>query len=123
VVLRRGAEGWSLDDKRQELLPTEKLGPIPAQALAAEEHAKNNLPDVLARWRQRVFFAAQRALIAAEIRLRAAALMRRRPLRAAVGVRLFAPTPSGARMALSNRSRSALGSARIRMMSNTFLRS
>src|SRR5262249_35382103 len=47
------ADGWSLDDKRTELLPAEKLGPVPAAPLTAEEHAKNNLPDVLARWRLR----------------------------------------------------------------------
>jgi type I restriction enzyme M protein len=47
------ADGWSLDDKRTELLPLEKLGPVPAVPLTAEEHAKNNLPDVLARWRLR----------------------------------------------------------------------
>ncbi|MEX2160008.1 MAG: class I SAM-dependent DNA methyltransferase [Dehalococcoidia bacterium] len=47
------ADGWSLDDKRTPLLPEDKLGPIPAGALSAEEHAKNNLPDVLARWAQR----------------------------------------------------------------------
>jgi type I restriction enzyme M protein len=47
------ADGWSLDDKRQELLSPEKLGPVPRQKLTAEEHAKNNLPDVLARWKQR----------------------------------------------------------------------
>ena len=44
------ADGWSLDDKRTELLPPEKLGPVPKIALSADEHAKNNLPDVLARW-------------------------------------------------------------------------
>jgi type I restriction enzyme M protein len=43
-------DGWSLDDKRTPLLPDEKLGPVPAAALTTEEHAKNNLPDVLARW-------------------------------------------------------------------------
>ena len=47
------ADGWSLDDKRQPLLEADKLGPSPAQALAEEDHAKNNLPDVLARWQQR----------------------------------------------------------------------
>src|SRR3989475_2026357 len=47
------ADGWSLDDKRQPLLPEDKLGPVPAQPLSVEEHAKNNLPDVLARWQQR----------------------------------------------------------------------
>lgn len=43
------ADGWSLDDKRTPLLSDDKLGPTRA-ALTAEEHAKNNLPDVLARW-------------------------------------------------------------------------
>ena len=47
------ADGWSLDDKRTALLPEEKLGAIPKAPLSEEEHAKNNLPDVLARWRQR----------------------------------------------------------------------
>jgi type I restriction enzyme M protein len=47
------ADGWSLDDKRTPLLPEEKLGPTPREALAPEEHAKNNLPDVLSRWAQR----------------------------------------------------------------------
>ena len=47
------ADGWSLDDKRQELLPFEKLGSTPAEPLTEAEHAKNNLPDVLARWKQR----------------------------------------------------------------------
>jgi type I restriction enzyme M protein len=64
------ADGWSLDDKRTPLLPEEKLGPVPIRhsgesrnpairhsgesrnpVLTAEEHAKNNLPDLLARWR------------------------------------------------------------------------
>jgi len=44
------ADGWSLDDKRTPLLPEDKLGPVPHTALGAEEHARNNLPDVLARW-------------------------------------------------------------------------
>ena len=47
------ADGWSLDDKRQPLLSEDKLGVTPAQALSEAEHAKNNLPDVLARWKQR----------------------------------------------------------------------
>ena len=47
------ADGMSLDDKRTELLPPEKLGPVPKVALSADEHAKNNLPDILARWAQR----------------------------------------------------------------------
>jgi type I restriction enzyme M protein len=44
------ADGWSLDDKRQPLLPEDKLGLAPLHILSAEEHAKNNLPDVLSRW-------------------------------------------------------------------------
>jgi type I restriction enzyme M protein len=44
------ADGMSLDDKRAELLPPEKLGPVPKVALTADDHAKNNLPDILARW-------------------------------------------------------------------------
>jgi type I restriction enzyme M protein len=47
------ADGWSLDDKRTPLLPEDKLGPVPKSVLAGVEHAKNNFPDVLARWPQR----------------------------------------------------------------------
>ena len=47
------ADGWSLDDKRTPLLAEEKLGPVPRTPLTPEEHAKNNLPDLLARWRER----------------------------------------------------------------------
>src|ERR1700752_1229645 len=68
------ADGWSLDDKRTPLLPEEKLGPVvdrgdqvlglsiredrgdnpsASSVLTAEEHLKNNLPDVLIRWSQR----------------------------------------------------------------------
>jgi type I restriction enzyme M protein len=54
------ADGWSLDDKRQPLLPEEKLGVSPQVALTAEDHAKNNLPDVLARWGQRDTFEFER---------------------------------------------------------------
>jgi type I restriction enzyme M protein len=53
------ADGWSLDDKRTPLLDESKLGCQPAQALTAEEHSRNNLPDALARWTQRN--AAERA--------------------------------------------------------------
>ena len=45
------ADGRSLDDKRTPLLSEDKLGPH--GALSEDEHAKNNLPDVLARWRRR----------------------------------------------------------------------
>src|SRR5436190_12760608 len=47
------ADGMSLDDKRTELLSPEKLGPVPTVVLSADEHAKNNLPDVLSRWSER----------------------------------------------------------------------
>lgn len=47
------ADGWSLDDKRTPLLSEDKLGPVPATSLSDDEHAKNNLPDVLARWAAR----------------------------------------------------------------------
>lgn len=46
-------DGFSLDDKRTELLAREKLGAVPAGLLSAEDHAKNNLPDVLTRWQHR----------------------------------------------------------------------
>jgi type I restriction enzyme M protein len=47
------ADGWSLDDRRQPLLPDEKLGPFPKVALTEDEHQKNNLPDIRLRWKQR----------------------------------------------------------------------
>lgn len=47
------ADGYSLDDKRNPLLPDEKLGVLPQTVLSDEEHTKNNLPDVLARWLDR----------------------------------------------------------------------
>lgn len=47
------ADGWSLDDKRNSLLADEQLGCAPDKKLSVEEHTKNNLPDVLARWQQR----------------------------------------------------------------------
>lgn len=46
------ADGYSFDDKRTPLLPEDKLGPN-AKALDEADHAKNNLPDVLARWAHR----------------------------------------------------------------------
>lgn len=55
------ADGISLDDKRQPLLPVEKLGAVPAEALSDEDHAKNNLPDALARWGQRTGVERERA--------------------------------------------------------------
>ena len=51
----------SMDDKRQPLLPDSLLGVNPAQALSEAEHVKNNLPDVLARWRQKAGAERQRA--------------------------------------------------------------
>jgi type I restriction enzyme M protein len=47
------ADGRSLDDKRQLLLAEEKFGALPGVTLVGEEHVKNNLPDVLARWGER----------------------------------------------------------------------
>jgi type I restriction enzyme M protein len=47
------ADGWSLDDKRAPLLDAWKLGPQPDEGLSEEEHRRNNLPDVLARWSER----------------------------------------------------------------------
>ena len=47
------ADGWSLDDKRTPLLSDDKLGPLPSSALSEAEAAKNNLPDILARWKER----------------------------------------------------------------------
>ena len=47
------ADGLSLDDKRQLLVPAEKQGVIPEDPLTAEEHEKNNLPDILARYGMR----------------------------------------------------------------------
>ncbi len=55
------ADGWSLDDKRTPLLPEDKLGPLPRAAFTGEEHAKNNLPDVLARWAERAGAESERA--------------------------------------------------------------
>jgi type I restriction enzyme M protein len=47
------ADGWSLDDKRTPLLPDDRLGAVPKTMLAEGDHAKNNLPDVLGRWKNR----------------------------------------------------------------------
>src|SRR5205823_10932728 len=47
------ADGWSLDDKRAPLLSEDKLGPTPKKPPDADDHARNNLPDVLARWNRR----------------------------------------------------------------------
>ena len=47
------ADGWSLDDKRNPLLPLQKLGPAPKEDLTEGEQEKNNLPDCLSRWKHR----------------------------------------------------------------------
>ena len=50
------ADGYSLDDKRTPLLPPEKLGCRHSResgnpsSWTAEDHKKNNLPDLLTRW-------------------------------------------------------------------------
>lgn len=55
------ADGFSLDDKRSPLLSPEKEGVNPEGALSEDEHAKNNLPDVLARWLERESTEVDRA--------------------------------------------------------------
>lgn len=47
------ADGYTLDDRRTPLLADEKLGPSPAVPLGESDHARNNLPDTLARWARR----------------------------------------------------------------------
>ncbi len=47
------ADGYSLDAKRTANLDESKLGVRPSSALTDEEHSKNNLPDILARWAER----------------------------------------------------------------------
>jgi type I restriction enzyme M protein len=53
------ADGYSLDDKRTPLLAADKLGAL--ATLDTDEHDKNNLPDALARWRERDGNEANRA--------------------------------------------------------------
>ena len=53
------ADGFSLDDKRVPLLDEAKLGLATGEVMLAEDHAKNNLPDILARW-QRLAVEADR---------------------------------------------------------------
>ena len=55
------ADGFSLDDKRTPLLSDQLLGVTPERLLTETEHAKNNLPDALARWQQRDGTERQRA--------------------------------------------------------------
>ncbi len=70
------ADGRSLDDKRTELLPLNLLGPVPKSRLpknddptdrpepvelTAEQHEKNNLPDVVARFALRETSERERA--------------------------------------------------------------
>jgi type I restriction enzyme M protein len=45
------ADGFSLDDKRIPLLSAEKIGP--KAKLDKDEHARNNLPEIAARWKDR----------------------------------------------------------------------
>ena len=46
------ADGYSLDDKRTPLLGTDLLGAA-TKPLSERDHAKNNLPDALTRWKGR----------------------------------------------------------------------
>ena len=55
------ADGRSLDDKRTDLVPEEKFGPVPQTALSDEEHEKNNLPDIAERWTKRETTERKRA--------------------------------------------------------------
>ncbi|ASU79121.1 SAM-dependent DNA methyltransferase [Actinopolyspora erythraea] len=57
------ADGFSLDDKRIPLLDDDKLGAVLNEGvtLTEDEHAKNNLPDVLTRWHQRTGTEQERA--------------------------------------------------------------
>jgi type I restriction enzyme M protein len=48
------SDGYSLNDNRTALLPGEKLGASTSVALSADELAKNNLPDIVARWGKRL---------------------------------------------------------------------
>jgi type I restriction enzyme M protein len=41
-------DGFSLDDKRNPLLPSDKIGP--RAKLGDDDHVRNNLPDIAARW-------------------------------------------------------------------------
>jgi type I restriction enzyme M protein len=47
------ADGFSLDDKRNPLLGEDQLGARPAAGLSMDAHSKNNLPDVITRFKQR----------------------------------------------------------------------
>ena len=55
------ADGFSLDDKRTPLVDEANLGSLNGRALSEDEHAKNNLPDALARWRLRDSAEMERA--------------------------------------------------------------
>jgi type I restriction enzyme M protein len=55
------ADGYSLDDKRTPLLPESKLGAHPTTELDEDDQAKNNLPEVLARWSRRDVSESERA--------------------------------------------------------------
>ena len=51
--LRHGCRRLEPRRQAQSAVVSEKLGPAPKEALAEDEHVKNNLPDCLTRWRQR----------------------------------------------------------------------
>ena len=52
-MYRGGLDQRTSRGQDSPLLSVEKLGSAPKVALTDDEHAKNNVPDVLARWKQR----------------------------------------------------------------------
>ena len=56
------ADGYSLDDKRTPLLDVELLGTA-TELLSEQDHARNNLPDAVARWKERDGEELERARI------------------------------------------------------------
>ena len=55
------ADGYSLDDKRDQLLAEAKLGVLAEEPLTEEALGRNNLPDALVRWRERSGTELERA--------------------------------------------------------------
>ena len=51
IKAQRHVDGDEKERPSRRIRAPEKLGAVPKVALTADEHAKNNLPDILARWR------------------------------------------------------------------------